>query len=127
MKRFVDMAAAGWWSGELCVRTSFEGHPADLMRAEDLHVLPILTWTQCERLPPQRGFRRPRWTTSSFASIRTGITAFSGGLMDLARRRNPLLSFPRAGGPVRSRGGISGPNRLALETGCAARIGGGSI
>ncbi len=41
--RFVDMASEGWWSGDLDVRRP----PNDielLMRAEDLHVVPLITW-----------------------------------------------------------------------------------
>ena len=41
--RFIDMAALGWWSGDLDVRRS----PRDielLMAAEDLHVAEVITW-----------------------------------------------------------------------------------
>ncbi|NUQ61851.1 MAG: hypothetical protein HUU20_05150 [Pirellulales bacterium] len=41
--RFVDMAHEGWWSGDLDVRRA----PEDLellMLAEDLHVVPLITW-----------------------------------------------------------------------------------
>lgn len=43
MERFVDMKQEGWWSGELHVHRD----PKDvelLMRAEDLHVAPVITW-----------------------------------------------------------------------------------
>jgi len=43
MLRFVDMAARGWYSGDLYVRRD----PKDvelLMRAEDLHVAEVVTW-----------------------------------------------------------------------------------
>lgn len=43
MGRFVDMAAKGWWSGDMYVRRS----PRDielLMSAEDLHVAQVVTW-----------------------------------------------------------------------------------
>jgi len=43
MLRFVDMAARGWYSGDLYVRRD----PKDvelLMRAEDLHVAQVVTW-----------------------------------------------------------------------------------
>ncbi len=43
MQRYVDMAAEGWWSGDLDVR-----RPAKeielLLAAEDLHVIPLVTW-----------------------------------------------------------------------------------
>jgi hypothetical protein len=43
LERLVDLSADGWWSGELHVHRP----PADielLMRAEDLHVAPVITW-----------------------------------------------------------------------------------
>lgn len=43
VERFVDMAKQGWWSGDLHVHRP----PADielLMRAEDLHIAPVITW-----------------------------------------------------------------------------------
>jgi hypothetical protein len=43
MHRFVDMSKEGWWSGDLHVHRP----PKDielLMRAEDLHVAPVITW-----------------------------------------------------------------------------------
>jgi hypothetical protein len=43
LKRIVDLAAQGWWSGEMHVH-----RPVDqvrlLMDAEDLHVAPVITW-----------------------------------------------------------------------------------
>jgi hypothetical protein len=43
MARFVDMPARGWWPGDLHVH-----RPPDdialLMRAEDLHIAPVITW-----------------------------------------------------------------------------------
>jgi hypothetical protein len=43
MERFVDMKHEGWWCGDLHVHRP----PADielLMRAEDLHIAPVITW-----------------------------------------------------------------------------------
>jgi hypothetical protein len=43
MTRFVDMKKDGWWSGDLHIHRP----PADievLMRAEDLHIGPVITW-----------------------------------------------------------------------------------
>jgi hypothetical protein len=43
LERYVDMKKEGWWSGELHIHRP----PADielLMRAEDLHVGPVITW-----------------------------------------------------------------------------------
>ncbi|NLY00253.1 MAG: hypothetical protein GXY83_29500 [Rhodopirellula sp.] len=41
--RFVDMAGEGWWSGDLDVRRSPEEIEL-LMLADDLHVVPLVTW-----------------------------------------------------------------------------------
>src|SRR5262245_24477285 len=43
MSRFVDMKKEGWWSGDLHIHRP----PQDielLMRAEDLHIGPVITW-----------------------------------------------------------------------------------
>ena len=43
MQRFVDMKKEGWWSGDLHIHRP----PAEielLMRAEDLHIGPVMTW-----------------------------------------------------------------------------------
>lgn len=43
MQRFVDMSREGWWAGDLAV-TSETKNLELLMRAEDLHVAPVVTW-----------------------------------------------------------------------------------
>ena len=43
LERLVDMAAEGWWSGELHVHRLLQDIPL-LMQAEDLHVAPVITW-----------------------------------------------------------------------------------
>jgi hypothetical protein len=43
MERLAQLAAEGWWSGELHVHRPVETIEA-LMRAEDLHVAPVITW-----------------------------------------------------------------------------------
>jgi hypothetical protein len=41
--RIVDMSARGWWSGETHIHRPVEEVPL-LIRAEDLHVAPVITW-----------------------------------------------------------------------------------
>lgn len=41
--RIADLAADGWWSGDLNVHRPVEAMEL-LMRAEDLHVAPVITW-----------------------------------------------------------------------------------
>jgi hypothetical protein len=43
LKRIADMAAEGWWSADLHVHRPV-GDIELLMRAEDLHVAPVMTW-----------------------------------------------------------------------------------
>jgi hypothetical protein len=43
LERKIDLAAEGWWSGELHVHRQLSEIEL-LMRAEDLHVAPVITW-----------------------------------------------------------------------------------
>ena len=43
MRRFIDMAAEGWWSGDLDVRRPVRDIEL-LMGADDLHVAEVITW-----------------------------------------------------------------------------------
>jgi hypothetical protein len=43
MARTIDLAAEGWWAGELHVHRPMAAMEL-LMRAEDLHVAPVITW-----------------------------------------------------------------------------------
>ncbi len=56
LKRFVDMAKSGWYSGDLLVRRPIADVPL-LMQADDLHVAEVVTWTEkkndwAKRKPP---------------------------------------------------------------------------
>ncbi|MCC6155126.1 MAG: hypothetical protein IT367_15270, partial [Candidatus Hydrogenedentes bacterium] len=43
IERFVDMPVRGWWPGDLHVHRPPEDIEL-LMRAEDLHIAPVITW-----------------------------------------------------------------------------------
>src|SRR5262245_17554534 len=43
LRRLTDLAAEGWWSGDLHVHRPVEDVEL-LMQAEDLHVAPVITW-----------------------------------------------------------------------------------
>jgi len=43
LRRLVNLSKEGWWSGELHVHRPLAGIEL-LMRAEDLHVAPVITW-----------------------------------------------------------------------------------
>src|SRR6188768_555807 len=49
LKRFVDMAADGWWSGDLHVERPAKDLEL-LMLAEDLHVVQLVTWPNRKNL-----------------------------------------------------------------------------
>ncbi len=55
LERLVDLAAEGWWPGDLHVHRP-AGDIELLMRAEDLHVAPVITWwnnrNRWDREPP---------------------------------------------------------------------------
>lgn len=51
LRRFVDMAADGWWSGDLEVRRPV-ADIALLMQADDLHVASLITWWNDEAPTP---------------------------------------------------------------------------
>ncbi len=53
LERLVDLAAEGWWSGDLHVHRPVEDLPL-LMQAEDLHVAPVITWWNNQNLWAKR-------------------------------------------------------------------------
>jgi hypothetical protein len=54
LNRFVDMAAEGWWSGDLDVERPAKDLPL-LMEAEDLHVVELVSWPDRQSLLPKSG------------------------------------------------------------------------
>jgi hypothetical protein len=63
LRRLVNLAKEGWWSGDLHVHRPPEDMEL-LMQAEDLHVAPVITWWNAQNV----------WRTRSFASTGTGST-----------------------------------------------------
>jgi hypothetical protein len=53
LERLADMAGEGWWSGETHVHRPLEDIEL-LMRAEDLHVAPVVTWWNNQNLWTRR-------------------------------------------------------------------------
>ena len=60
LARIANLAERGWWSGELHVHRPLEDMPL-LMRAEDLHVAPVITWWNGRNLWRDRRRRPTRW------------------------------------------------------------------
>lgn len=80
LKRFADMAAEGWWSGDLDA-----ARPAKdlelLMKADDLHVVELVTWPNRKRLLPRSPARNPlvRFDENRYYHLSAGIDARGGG------------------------------------------------
>ena len=63
LKRWIDMAAAGWYSGDTHVHRSL-GELPNVMLAEDLNVaLPLSYWVTTAHTPPQTGCAEPVFTS----------------------------------------------------------------
>jgi hypothetical protein len=69
LTRFTDLAAQGWWSGDLDVRRPVQDIEA-LMLADDLHVLPVQTWFNGHTVPG--GVVPKRWSSGAPTGGRPG-------------------------------------------------------
>jgi hypothetical protein len=92
LERLVDMAAEGWWPGDLHVH-----RPVDdielLMQAEDLHVAPVMTWWNAKnewtrRLPPAKLL--VRFDLNRFYHIMAGEDEREGGALLYFNLKEPL-------------------------------------
>ncbi len=92
LDRFANMAAEGWWSGEIDIARPAVDLPL-LMRAEDLHVATLITWPGREILLPS-GFDPARTLVSfdknRFVHVGAGIDARDGGMLLLLNLNKPL-------------------------------------
>ena len=92
LPRGIDMAAAGWWSGDLDVRRE----PRDmelLMDAEDLHVAQVVTWQNHKNLwdrrePPDDPLAR--FGADRYAHMMAGGHDRAGGTFLYLNLPNPL-------------------------------------
>jgi hypothetical protein len=95
MRRFIDMAADGWWSGDLDVRRPMRDVEL-LMQADDLHVAEVVTWRNDknswgERLPKDSVVR---FDGNHFYSQMAGASARAGTELLLLNSSAPL-KLPR--------------------------------
>lgn len=92
LERFADMAAEGWWSGELDIARPAVDLPL-LMRAEDLHVATLITWPDREVLLPS-GYDPARtlvtFDKNRFVHVGAGIDARDGGTLLLLNLAKPI-------------------------------------
>lgn len=92
MHRFVDMAQAGWWSGDLQVQRSPRDVPL-LMEAEDLYVAELTTWSNqhndwaARDLPSETVVRTP---SGRFMDLMAGRDQRSAGTLLFFRLPKPL-------------------------------------
>jgi hypothetical protein len=92
LKRFVDMAALGWWSGDLDVRRPAKDLEL-LMEAEDLHVVELITWPGGKNLLPKtpRG-KDPlvQFDANRFYQLAAGTDSRAGGTLLFFNLQKPL-------------------------------------
>ncbi|MEN6556687.1 MAG: hypothetical protein ABFC54_00770 [Thermoguttaceae bacterium] len=99
LQRFVDMAAMGWWSGDLDVRRPVR-QIEPLMRAEDLHVAEVLTWRNDRTVKlPTAPAKDPvvRFDRDRYYQRLAGAWIRPGTELLLLNRSNPL-KLPAAEG-----------------------------
>jgi len=93
LKRVVDMAADGWWSGEMHIHRRPEEIEL-LMQAEDLHIAPVITWWNGKNYW-QKSKRRPnpepvQFDDNRFYQLMGGEDEREGGAVLFLNLREPL-------------------------------------
>lgn len=94
MRRIVDMSAKGWWAGDLYVRRRSVDMPL-LMRAEDLHVAQVATWTnKKDDLAGKRGQFDlfTLFDTNRYLRLAAGRDVRTGGALSIFHLNGPELS-----------------------------------
>lgn len=92
LKRVVDMRAEGWWSGELHVHRPLAEIEL-LMRAEDLHVVPVITWWNNRNHWEGRSLQQQpvvRFDGDRFYHVLAGEDERGGGALLYFNLREPL-------------------------------------
>lgn len=92
LERLVDMAAEGWWSGELHVHRPVADIEL-LMRAEDLHVVPVITWWNARNLWDKQALPAEplaRFDGNRFYHLMAGEDEREGGALLYFHLKKPL-------------------------------------
>lgn len=92
LERLVDLAAEGWWAGDLHVHRPLE-HVELLMRAEDLHVAPVITWWNNQNLWAERPVPAPllrKFDANRFYHLMGGEDEREGGALLYFNLPEPL-------------------------------------
>jgi hypothetical protein len=92
MERFVDMQKEGWWSGDLHIHRPVDDIPL-LMKAEDLHIAPVITWWNDhnrweQRKPPASLLIEPH--PKQWANVMAGEDEREGGALLFFGLTEPL-------------------------------------
>jgi hypothetical protein len=92
LSRIADLAAQGWYSGELHVHRPIADVPL-LMQAEDLHVAPVITWWNGKNLWRERPLPEQtlvRFDDDRFYDVMAGEDERTGGALLYFGLRRPL-------------------------------------
>lgn len=109
MRRFVDMKKEGWWSGELHIQRDLREIEL-LMRAEDLHVAPVISWWNENNLWKDRDVPTPplvRFDNDRYYRPLAGKDARQGGALMYFNLPEPLelpgskARFPEFPSPIK--------------------------
>ena len=107
LNRVIDMAARGWYSGELHVHRAVEEIPLHL-RAEDLHVAPVITWWNGRDLWKSRPLPKTTRHTvdgNRFYDVMSGEDEREGGALVYYGLKMPLPGgkglFPESPSPMK--------------------------
>ncbi len=96
LRRVVDMAIEGWWSGDLHVHRPL-GEIERLMQSEDLHLAPVITW----------------WNDQNAWAKKKKLPSADWVTFDENRAYNPLAGEDERGGGALLYFGLSEPLPLA--------------
>jgi hypothetical protein len=92
MERFVDMKSDGWWSGDLHIHRPLEQVEL-LMRAEDLHIGPVITWWNNRNLWNETGLPEQtlvKFDENRFYHVMAGEDEREGGSLLYFNLKEPL-------------------------------------
>lgn len=92
LRPLVDLGAEGWWSGDLHIHRPPEQIEA-IMRAEDLHVAPVITWWNKRNLWRDRPLPDPvlvRFDEDRFYQLMAGEDERDGGAFMIFNLESPV-------------------------------------
>jgi hypothetical protein len=92
IERLIDLSAEGWWSGDLHVHRPVAAMKL-LMRAEDLHIAPVITWWNKQNLwagKPIPADPLVRFDGNRFYHVMAGEDERQGGALLYFNLRKPL-------------------------------------